>query len=101
MALLAEHVVETDWTRLKLRVLDAELRQAFLDEAAQLARLADARHITFHVGHEARDAYLAKTLRQHLKGDGLSCSGGACHQSVPVGHLADDAQRPVLAMSDV
>ena len=59
MTLFAEDIVEPDGTRLELGVLDAELRQALLDEAGKLSYLRNTAQVSLHVCHEARDAGLA------------------------------------------
>ena len=91
MSLFTIHIVKPDWTSLELRILYTKLRKTFLDEATHLTHLADARHIAFHVGHEAWHANLAKTLCQHLKGHGFSRTRGSSHKTMTVGHLPDDA----------
>ena len=98
MALLAVHVEEADRAALELRVLDAELRQALLDEAGEAADLADARQVALHVGHEAGHAGLAERLRQHLEGHCLAGTGRAGDESVAVGHFSADTDRAILRM---
>ena len=101
MALLAENVVETCGAPRERGRVEAELRQALLDEAAQAPGLADAGQVALHVGHEAGDACLAETLGDHLQGDRLAGAGGACDEAVPVGHLTYDGDGPVGPVSDI
>ena len=101
VSLLAEDVVETDGAGLELRVLDAELRQAFLNEAAHLAHLRDAAQVALHVGHEAGHAGLAERLGHHLQRDRLTCTRGTGNESVAVSHLTCDTQRPLLTVGNV
>ena len=101
MALLAENVEEADRAALELRVLNAEFRQALLNEAGKLAHLADAAEIALHIGHEARDAGLAEGFGQDLEGDGLTGTGGAGDESVAVRHFADDGDRAVGAVGNI
>lgn len=46
---------------------------------------AQATQVTFHVGGKHRDPGVTEHFRQALQGDGLACTGGACHQAVAVG----------------
>ena len=101
VALLAEHVVETDGATLEFGILDAELRQALLDEAAHLSYLGDAAEVSLHIGHKAGHACLAECLGHHLQGDGLTCTCGTRDESVAVGHLTCDTERSVGAVGDV
>ena len=101
MALLAIDVEEADGAALELRVLDAELRQALLDETGKLARLADAGEVALHVGHEAGHAGLAEGFGQHLQGDGLAGTGGAGDEAVAVRHLSDDGDGAVCGVGYV
>ena len=101
MSLLAKDVEETHGARLELRVLDAELWQAFLNESTHLASLRDTTQVTFHICHEAGDACLAEGLCYHLQGDGLTCTCGSRNQSVAVGHLTYDAQGTIVAVGNI
>ena len=101
MALLAIDVEEADGAALELRVIDAELRQALLDETGEPARLADAGEVALHVGHEAGHAGLAEGFGQHLQGDGLAGTGGAGDEAVAVRHLSDDGDGAVCGVGYV
>ena len=101
MALFAKDIIEPHGTALELRILDAELGHALLDEAAELTRLRDTAQVALHVGHEAGHACLAECLGYHLQGDGLSCTCGTGNESMTVGHLTFNAERSVGAMGDI
>ena len=101
MSLFAIHVEEACRTAVELWVLNTELRATFLDEAAHLSSLADARKVAFHVGHEARHTRLAEGLSEHLQGDSLTRTRGTGYQAVTVGHLANHIDVSVVAMRDV
>ncbi len=101
MTLFAEDVVESDGTGLELRVLNAELGHALLDETAHLACLRDAAEVALHISHEAGHACLAERLGHHLQRDGLSCTRGSGNESMTVGHLTCNAERTVGAMGDI
>ena len=96
MSLLPVHVEKAHRAALELRILNAELRQAFLDEARHLTHLGDTAQVAFHVGHEARHASLAEGFRQHLQGDGFTGSGGTGNEAVPAGHLPYKGEGAVL-----
>jgi len=87
MSLLAVDVEEAHGACLELWILDAELRQALLNESRHLAHLAYSREVSLHVGHKAGHASLAKTLGHHLQRDGLTRTGSAGDKSVTIGHL--------------
>ena len=101
MALFAIHVEEASRAAMEVRVLDAKLRAAFFNEAAHLSRLADARQVAFHVGHETRYASLAEAFGNDLQGDGLTRTRGTGNQAVAVGHFAHHIERAVVAMRNV
>ena len=86
---------------LERRFLQAELRQAFLDETGHLAHLADAAEVSLHVRHEAGHARLAEGFGDHLQGDGLAGAGRAGDEAVAVGHFAAEGDRAVGAVGDV
>ena len=98
MTLLAEHVEEAGRAACELRILDAELGQALLDEAAEAAGLADAGEVALHVSHEAGDTHLAEGLRKDLEGDGLAGAGRTGDEAVAVRHLADNGNRSLGTM---
>ncbi len=101
MTLFAINVEEAYGTSLELRILDAELGHALLDEAAELSYLGDTTEVTLHVGHEAGHACLTESLCHHLQGDGLSCTCGSGNESMTVSHLTCNAERSVGAMGDI
>src|SRR5690606_6291718 len=60
----------------------AEARGAFI-------RIGGARHprqIAFDIGHEYRNASTGEAFRQRLQGHGFAGAGGACDESVAIGH---------------
>ncbi len=101
VSLLAEDVEETHGAGLELRILQPELRQAFLNEAAHLAHLRDAAEVAFHVGHETGHASLAERFGHHLQGDRLSRTCGTRYQSVAVSHLSYHTQCAVGAVGNI
>ena len=101
MALLAEDIVETGRTARELRRLEAELGEALLNEAAQLAGLADAGEVALHVGHETGHARLGETLGQDLEGHCLAGAGRAGDESVAIRHLADNGNGALRAVGDI
>ena len=101
VTLFAIHVEETCGAAVEVGVLDAKFGAALLDEAAHLSRLADAREVAFHIGHEARHTSLAEGFGKHLKGDGLTRTRGTCNHAVTVGHLTNHVDGTVVAMCDV
>ena len=86
---------------MELRVGNAKLRAAFLNEAAHLTCLADTRKVSFHVSHEARYTRLTEGLGEDLEGDGLTGTGGTGDETVTVGHLTHQVERPVVAMRNI
>ena len=102
-ALLTKNVIKPYRTALKGKVflVHAELGQPLLDKARQFARLTHARQVALHVGHETGHACLAETLGNHLQRHRFTRSRGAGNQSMPVGHVAQDADGSVGTMGDV
>ena len=88
MTLLTVNVEEAHGAALELGILNAELRQAFLYETGQLARLGDAAEVSFHIGHEAWHARLAESFCNYLEGNGFTCAGGSGDESVAASHFA-------------
>ena len=101
VALFAEHVVETHGTTLELRVLNAELRQALLNEATQLAHLRNTTQVALHVSHEAGNACLTERLCHYLQRHGLTSTRGTGNESVAICHLSCNTQRPVSTVRNV
>ena len=64
--MFAEDVVESYWTALELRILDAELRQTFLNKSIHFADLRNAAEVALHISHKTRYTGLAECLRHHL-----------------------------------
>ena len=98
MALLAEDVVEAHRTGLKFRILNAEFRQPLLYKTAELAFLADAGEVAFHVGHEAGYSCLAEGFGHHLQCYRFSSAGCSGDKAVAVGHFTLDGKRPFGAV---
>ena len=101
MSLLSEYVIETYRARLELRVLHTELGAALLYERRHSASLAYSAQVALHICHEARHACLAETLGQDLESYGLTCSCRAGYEAVAVGHISNDADRTLRAVSNV
>ena len=101
VALLSVHVEKAHGAALELGILYAELRQALLDEAAQLTHLGDAAEVSLHIGHETGDAGLAESLCQHLQGNGFTGTGGSGDESVAAGHLSGEGDGAVGRMGNV
>ena len=101
--LFAEYIVETYRTAFELqcRGVHAPFGTSLLDELAQSSRLRDARKVALHVGHEARNTGLRERFRQDLQGNGLTGTCGTGYQSVPVGHLSYDVDRPFSRMGHI
>ncbi len=101
MSLLPEDVEKAHRAAMELRILNAELRHAFLDEPGKTARLRDAAEVSLHIGHEAGNARLTKSLGQHLQRNRFTGTGGAGDESVTAGHPARDGNGAAGAMGYV
>ena len=84
MALLAEHVPEHRRELVGLEC-EAHLAGALDDEILGFADFGDAGEVALDVGGEYRNAGARKSFRHHLQRHGLSGSGGAGDEAVPVG----------------
>ena len=101
MTLFAEYVKEADGTRLKLRVLNAELWQTLLDKTTHLTDLRDATEVALHVSHKTGYTCLTESLCHHLQGYRLTSTRSTGNESVAVSHLTSNRKRSVGAMGNV
>ena len=101
VTLFTKDVVEANGSPVELRILDAELSTALLDERGHRARLRDAREVALHIGHEARHPSLAERLSQHLQCHSLTRTSSTGNQPMTVRHLTIDANRPILSVSHI
>jgi hypothetical protein len=87
VSLLAEDVPKRYRSALELEAVELHLLYALSDLGIVLARLADAREVTFDIGGKYGHADAAEGLSHHLQRDGLSGAGRSRHQAVTIGHL--------------
>ena len=101
VTLLAKNIIETNGTSLKLRIFNAELWKALLNEATHLSHLRNTRKVALHVSHEAGNACLTERLCHYLQRHGLTSTRGTGNESVAICHLSCNTQRPVSTVRNV
>jgi hypothetical protein len=92
MSLLAVEIPEGDRKAHVLEAFEFQLRDPLSHLGVLASRLAEARQVTLHVGHEDGHADGGEALGQGAQGHGLAGSRGSGHQPVPIGHAGQEDQ---------
>ena len=94
-AVFAIHIPEAGRASVEFVIVDSERRKALHKLLGSFARYRNARNITLDVGKKHRDSGIAHGCRERFQRDGLAGTGGAGDETMPVGHLWEQADEIV------